>query len=138
MKIQISWKFVPPKYNQFQIISGLSPRPASARFNYSSVTDPNTKVTLLQGSPCHSVESVQKLSNTEIISPYSVSSEDSLGLTYIQDDNANVEIEAVDLISLFEVEDGVFSNFPCSSPIKLAEIPKELLPIIKNCEVILV
>ena len=81
---------------------------------------------------------MQKLSNTEIISPYSVSSEDSPGLTHIQDDNANDEIEAVDLIFLFKVEGGVFSNFPCSSPIKSVEIPKELLPIIKDCEVMLV
>ena len=41
---------------------------------------------------------MQKLSNIKIISRYSVSSEDSSGLTHIQEENANVEIEAGDLI----------------------------------------
>ena len=80
---------------------------------------------------------MQKLSNTEIISPYSVSSEDSPGLTHIQDDNANVEIEAMDLIFLFEVEGGVFSNslsLPQSNQWKFQRNCCQLL----DCDVMLV
>ncbi|TYK08108.1 protein ENHANCED DOWNY MILDEW 2 [Cucumis melo var. makuwa] len=108
------------------IIGSVSPHPAPVRFNYSSFTYPNTKITLIRGSSCQSVESIQKLLNIEIISPYSVSSEDSPGLLQAQEDKANFEIEAVDLISLFEGECGGSVNFPCFSPIKPAEIPNDL------------
>lgn len=56
--------------------------PAPKLFSYSSFTDPNTKIILLRGSPCHSVDSVMKKSNTELVSPYSGSSEESAGLKY--------------------------------------------------------
>lgn len=137
--IQIFWKFVTSKIQSASdIIGSVSPHPAPVRFNYSSFTYPNTKITLIRGSSCQSVESIQKLLNIEIISPYSVSSEDSPGLLQAQEDKANFEIEAVDLISLFEGECGGSVNFPCFSPIKPAEIPNDLLPIINDCEIVLV
>ncbi|TYK28317.1 transportin-3 isoform X2 [Cucumis melo var. makuwa] len=91
----------------------LRPIPSAPKlFNYSSFIDPNTKITLLQGSPCQSVDSFQKKSNTEIVSPCSVSSEESAGLKYTYKGETNAEIEAVDLITLYEMDDAGVGTTP--------------------------
>ena len=71
--------------------------PAPKLFNYSSFTDPNTKITLLRGSPCHSVDFVLKKKNTELFSPYSGSRKESAGLKYTYEGQTNAEVEGVDL-----------------------------------------
>lgn len=78
---------------------------------------------------CQLVDSFQKKSNTYIVSPYSGSSEESAALKYTYKSEKNDEIEAVHLITLFEM-DGAEVPAPWSSLVKLSEVPKELVPII--------
>ena len=75
--------------------------PAPKIFNYSSFMDPNTKVTLLRGSPCHSVVSTKKQADLEIDSSFSVRSEGSTSLRCLDDHKAFAEIKGMDLNVLF-------------------------------------
>ena len=70
--------------------------PSPKFLNYSNFTDPNTKVTLVRGSPCHSIVTTKKQAYMEIDSPFDVSSEDSTGLR-CPGHKAYAKIEGMDL-----------------------------------------
>ena len=84
---------------------------------------------MLWGFPCRAV--IDKLNSKTLESPFSVSSEESLGFQNGFDFENKEEVEGVELSSLFDEARVV--------PIKVpSELPKDLLPLVNDCGIILV
>ena len=98
-------------------------------FKYSKLPIFNPKVNLLRGFPCRA--DIDKLTSKTLESPFRVSSEGSLAFPNSFDFKNNEEVEGADHSSLFDEASVV--------PIKVpSELPKDLLPLVNDCGIILV